>query len=130
MTDRPALTLLRLPNRADFLRANGGARAPASAFVLLGIASAKAAADACRVGFTATKKLGNAVVRNRARRRLREAVRASFPAHAAGGHDYVVIARPGALTQDFPRLVEDLKQALAKTRRAKPKTSPPAEPES
>ena len=131
MTDRPALDLLRLPKRADFLRANSGARAATPSFVLLEMPSAAPRPDAARVGFTATKKLGNAVIRNRARRRLREAVRLSFPANAQGGHDYVVIARSEALTRAFPMLVEDLKQALAKTRRARPKTPrPPPEPES
>jgi ribonuclease P protein component len=65
-----------------------------------------------RFGLTVTKKLGTAVVRNRIRRRLREAARAVFPAAASPGFDYVAIARPGALTAEFSVLLDDMKRAL------------------
>jgi ribonuclease P protein component len=65
------------------------------------------------VGFTATRKLGNAVVRNRARRRLREAVRLVLPGPARAGTDYVLVARPGALTCALTQLTADLATALA-----------------
>jgi len=65
-----------------------------------------------RVGFTASRKIGGAVQRNRARRRLRAAVCRIMPAHAAPDHDYVVIARAGALTRAFPALIGDLEAAL------------------
>ncbi len=71
-----------------------------------------AAASAARFGFTVTKKLGNAVVRNRIRRRLKEAVRAVAPSEAKAGCDYVLIARPAALSQQFPELVADIRQAM------------------
>lgn len=65
-----------------------------------------------RFGFTATKRLGNAVTRNRARRRLKETVRLVARSHARAGYDYVVIARQGALTQPFEHVQKELLQAL------------------
>jgi ribonuclease P protein component len=67
---------------------------------------------AIRVGFTATRRIGGAVVRNRAKRRLREAARATFPGLARGGCDYVLIARGGSTTRPYPRLLDDVKTAL------------------
>lgn len=82
-----------------------------------------------RVGFTVTKKVGNAVVRNRTRRRLREAARLVLAAAAAGdeataspspaaiaaGHDLVLIGRDGTRGRDFRALQDDLRRALRKT---------------
>lgn len=65
-----------------------------------------------RVGFTASRKVGNAVARNRARRRLRAASAEVLPAHAQAGHDYVVIARAGTLTRQYQALVGDLEEGL------------------
>lgn len=65
-----------------------------------------------RVGFTASRKVGGAVERNRARRRLRAAVELVMPLHAAPGNDYVVIARKGTLKLPFGELVADLERAL------------------
>ncbi len=65
-----------------------------------------------RVGFTASRKVGSAVARSRARRRLRAAVDRVMPTHAAPDHDYVVIARAGTLTRPFDKLVDDLESAL------------------
>lgn len=65
-----------------------------------------------RIGFTASRKVGIAVARNRARRRLRAAVGEVMPQHATPGHDYVVIARGATLTRAYPALVEDLRTAL------------------
>jgi ribonuclease P protein component len=66
-----------------------------------------------RVGFTATRKIGNAVIRNRARRRLREAAAAILPVAASPGHDYVLIARSGTIDRPYDKLLADLRAALA-----------------
>ena len=73
-----------------------------------------------RFGFTATKALGGAVVRNRARRRLKEAVRRAGPAHALEGYDYVLIAREGTVQRRFTELIKDLERALAKVHEPSP----------
>ena len=65
-----------------------------------------------RVGFTASKKVGNAVARNRAKRRLREAAKAVLVPVAKPGHDYVVVARPDTPTASWQRLLDDLEKAL------------------
>ena len=71
-------------------------------------------AQVARFGFTATKGLGGAVVRNRARRRLKAAVRVAAPSHAMAGYDYVLIAREGTVQRRFTELIKDLERALAK----------------
>ena len=71
-----------------------------------------ASENTARFGFTVTKRLGNAVIRNRARRRLKETARLVAGAHARPGYDYVVIARQGALTRSFTQLQKDLCSAL------------------
>ncbi|WP_247886866.1 ribonuclease P protein component [Azospirillum sp. SYSU D00513] len=65
-----------------------------------------------RFGLTASRKVGNAVVRNRARRRLREAAGMILPAHAAPGHDFVLVARSGTAERPWPDLLGDLTAAL------------------
>ena len=70
-----------------------------------------------RVGFTATKKIGNAVVRNRAKRRLRELARALLPSLGTAGFDYVFIARQGTDSREFSGLVDDTRKALIKLSR-------------
>jgi len=67
-----------------------------------------------RVGFTVSRKVGSAVARNRARRRLRAAAGAVLPAHARGGHDYVLIGRTATLKRPYRALVGDLEKALRK----------------
>jgi len=81
-----------------------------------------------RVGFTVSKKVGNAPERNRVRRRLREMVRLS-PAEMRQGYDYVLIGRRAALGLPFERLVEDFMRALNRVHTGKSTgTSPPATP--
>jgi ribonuclease P protein component len=101
----------RLRRRADFKAVGRGVRAVRAGFVLQARHDGSVPERPPRFGFTVTKKIGNAVVRNRIRRRLREAVRAAQP-HAAAGTDYVLLARSAALTLPFDRLVADLISGL------------------
>ena len=68
-----------------------------------------------RCGFTVSKKVGNAVERNRARRRLKAAAEKVLPSSACDGRDYVIIGRKATLTRPFNRLIDDLKSALKRT---------------
>jgi ribonuclease P protein component len=67
-----------------------------------------------RIGFTVTRKVGGAVVRNRTKRRLRAAVETVMPTHAAPGRDYVVIGRARTNARPFSELVGDLVTAMQK----------------
>ena len=100
----------RLRQRADFLAAATGSRAPASGFVLQALQRRED--GPVRIGFTVSKKVGNSVERNRVRRRLREVVRLSQAAPMQAGHDYVLIGRRAALRMPFERLVEDFSRTL------------------
>jgi ribonuclease P protein component len=100
----------RLRQRADFLAAAKGAKAPTSAFVLQ--ARLRDDEGSARVGFTVSKAVGNSPERNRARRRLREMVRLHANGRMRLGHDYVVIGRRGALQAPFERMIEDFDRAL------------------
>ena len=106
----------RLRHRADFLAAANGSRAPAADFVLQ--VRARRDGGPVRVGFTVSKKVGNAVERNRVRRRLRDVVRRSPADNMAPGHDYVLIGRRAALHAPFARLIEELDQALRRAHAA------------
>ena len=125
------LRLHTLKTRAEFLSVRGGARWAGEAFVVeatrrksaAGVVAAECPSKAPRFGFTVTKKIGNAVVRNRVRRRLKAAV-ASMPADAAvSSCDYVLIARLPALKRPFEDLKTDLEKALV---RVKPRLEAPA----
>jgi ribonuclease P protein component len=102
----------RLKHRVDFLAAAGGAKAPVAGFVLQ--RRDRGDEKPARVGYTVTKRVGNAVERNRMRRRLREIVRLSATAQLREGNDYVLIARRAALALPFTRLAEDLSGALGR----------------
>jgi len=112
------LTVERLKRRADFLLVAGTRRKYVTpAFVLQArereATPAQPQADAAvRIGFTATKKIGSSVLRNRARRRLREAARVTLPRSASPGCDYVLVARSGTLTRDYATMVAELDGAL------------------
>jgi ribonuclease P protein component len=92
-----------------------------------------------RVGFTATKKLGGAVVRNRCKRRLREAARRMLPLHGVPGHDYVFVARASLEARAWEQLLDDVKIALislaapdaapgSRSGRSTPAARPPPDP--
>jgi len=108
----------RLKQRADFLAAAAGSRAPAGGFVLQ--ARDRHEDGPVRVGFTCSKKVGNSVERNRVRRRLREVVRLSPPEGMRRGFDYVLIGRTTALQMPFDRLVEDFDRALRRVHASRP----------
>ncbi len=67
-----------------------------------------------RIGITVTRKVGNAVVRNRVRRRLLAVAEELLPTHGQAGYDYVLIGRAGSINRPFPQLREDLQRALAR----------------
>lgn len=105
----------RLKVRSDFLAAS---KAPWQARPGVVVQARKRDdPEAMRVGFTATKKVGNAVIRNRAKRRLREAAEAMLPLHGLPGHDYVFVARADTPTRDWQALLDDVKAALLRLSR-------------
>ena len=113
----------RLRRRREFLRVARGRRKWAAPGLVLQAREAagdsdrarETAGDAeARIGFTASRKVGNAVARNRARRRLRAAARQVLRASAKPGHDYVIIARQATLSRAFADLVGDLELAVRK----------------
>jgi ribonuclease P protein component len=116
MTSPP--TIRRLTSRPQFLAAAKGVSQARGAVVVQQLDRADEA-DAIGVGFTATRKVGGAVIRNRAKRRLREAARALVPLHGRPGCDYVFIARMGTADRPWDRLLDDVKSAL--TRLATPR---------
>ena len=112
-----AIKVATLTKRRDFLAANSGKRAPMPGFVLL-MRPREDGDPAMRVGFTVTKKIGNAVVRNRMKRRLRALARELLPAEGRPGADHVLIGREGGIERDFAALRAELSKALRKVQRA------------
>ncbi len=104
----------RLKRRAEFLRiAAKGRKAPTPGLVLQALPRDDAAP--ARLGFTVTKKIGNAVTRNRTRRRLKEAARLVLATQPLAGVDLVLIGREGTAKRDFTALQADFRRALART---------------
>jgi ribonuclease P protein component len=114
----------RLRQRADFVAAATGAKAPTAAFVLQ--ARKRGDSGPIRVGFTVTRKVGSAVERNRVRRRLKAMVSRSATGRLRPGHDYVLVGRRAALMLPFDRLVEEFNGALRRLEMAAAKA--PARP--
>ena len=112
------LVLERLKQRKDFLRLAHAKRVHSTSFVLQ--ARDRGDAQALRVGFTCSKKVGNAVARNRAKRRLREIARLILPRFGQIGHDYVLIGRANVTASTkFTALQDELLASLRKLQ-AKP----------
>ncbi|SEO77562.1 ribonuclease P protein component [Salinihabitans flavidus] len=119
--DRPpavSVCVLGLKSRPEFLAAARARKQGTKGMMVQARRRAPdepAPQDAIRVGFTCSKKVGNAVARNRAKRRLREVARLVLPRHGRGGWDYVLIGRAGATTtRPFEDLQADLIYALSK----------------
>ncbi|WP_370235498.1 MULTISPECIES: ribonuclease P protein component [Henriciella] len=106
--------VVRLTVRPQFLFVRGGAAERRKSLVVQ--ARQRRGADATPAtigaGFTATKKIGNAVIRNRSKRRLREASRQLLPQHGVAGADYVFIARMDTADIGWQRLLDDMESAL------------------
>ncbi|HEX2804341.1 MAG TPA: ribonuclease P protein component [Sphingomicrobium sp.] len=100
--------------RSDFLAANAGRRAATPAFVLL-VRDRGDGDSQIRIGFTVSRKVGNAVARNRMKRRFRELAREIVPSHGYPGSDHVMIGRVGGVERDFAALRQDLRRALERT---------------
>jgi len=115
-SSRSVVAVERLRRRSDFRAAASGARFSGRSFLLQ--ARDRADNGAIRVGFTVSKQVGNAVERNRVRRRLREILRLSAAAAGTGnaalhaGHDYVLIGRRAALAAPFGAMMQELESAL------------------
>ena len=102
----------RLKRRSEFLRVARARRSIATRGLVLQACRRVAGEEDIRVGFTASRKVGGAVQRNRARRRLKAAAQAVMPAHARRNHDYVVIARAATVGRPYQNLLLDLSSAL------------------
>lgn len=108
-----SLRLTTLKNRPDFQRATRSLRVAMPGFILQMRQRRADEAEGMRVGFTCSKKVGNAVARNRAKRRLREIARLILPHAGRDGVDYVLVGRQGATaTLPFDQLCADLHKAL------------------
>ncbi|TAN52708.1 MAG: ribonuclease P protein component [Rhodospirillales bacterium] len=124
----------RLKRRSEFLRLAGTGRKAASPGLVLQAAprpetGLDPSENLPRTGFTCSRKVGNAVCRNRARRRLKAAVDAVFPVHASQDYDYVIIGRPETLLRPFALLLQDLLGSLKRVGALKPTSlEPPPSP--
>ena len=112
-TDRDMRGYSIITKRSDFLAANRGKRYATSGFVLL-VRDRQNDDPVKRLGITITKKVGNAVVRNRMRRRFRELAREMLADKGKVGADHVLIGRDGGIERDFGELRADLEKALGK----------------
>jgi ribonuclease P protein component len=106
-----AVRIARLKRRAEFLRVAGTRRKWVTPGLILQAADSGTEGD-FRIGYTASRKVGAAVARNRARRRLRAVVDRVMPTRARPGTDYVVIARRATVARPFDALVGDMEEAF------------------
>jgi ribonuclease P protein component len=110
----PPPTLQRLTKRSQFLLVRQGARASRPAVLIE--ARRRDDAGPIGVGFTASRKVGSAVLRNRAKRRLREAAKRLIPEHGLAGVDYVLVARQHTPEAPWAALLDDVQNALIRLR--------------
>ena len=103
----------RLKRRAEFLRVSARGRKVAMTGLVLQ-ALARSEGEPARLGFTVTKKVGNAVVRNRTRRRLKEAARLLLREAPVQGVDLVLVGREATRKRRFSALIDDLRRALGR----------------
>ena len=108
------LTITSLKSRADFLRLRNGRKVTTPYFILRAAVSDVAGQAGARVGYTVTTKCGNAVLRNRTKRRLRALVAEIFPQAARAGHDYIFIALDKAKPNVADAPYDDLRVAMQK----------------
>jgi len=121
-----AARIPRLKRRSEFLRVAGKGRKWAMPGVVVQALRRAEEEPPIRVGFTASKKVGGSVERNRARRRLRAAADAILPLEARPGHDYVLIARAETVARPYEALIEDLRVALRRLAQPGGRHKPPA----
>jgi ribonuclease P protein component len=127
-------SLGRLKRRPEFLRVAAARKsfaAPGLVLQALARDAGEAPSGLVRLGLTASRKVGNAVARNRARRRLRAAAEQILPSRCAPGYDLVLVARAGTAARPFALLLADLETALQRLGAARPKEaggSPAAKP--
>ncbi len=123
-----AFALTVISKRADFLRA-ASARRQGTAGFLLQARMRDDGTNSVRVGFTCSKKIGNAVARNRAKRRLRAVARAILPQLAHPGWDYVLVGRPSAtIAREFALLLSDMTGAMRQIHAPQTGTPRPTKP--
>ena len=116
--------IVRLVRRPQFLAAAKGVSEARGAVVIQRLDRGDGSPHV-GVGFTATRKVGGAVVRNRAKRRLREAARALIAEHGLSGSDYVLVARMGTADRPWDRLLDDVKTVLTRLATPRAPATPP-----
>ena len=127
MTPSPKPTLHTLRKRNEFVSMRSGTRQHSTSFVLQmrerdANAIAGSTGDTIRVGYTVTKKIGNAVECNRIKRRMREAAHLTLPTGGRPAHDYVMIGKRAALNNKFEAIVAELGSSLTRVHRHGTKT--------
>ncbi len=113
--DNKGVKIATLKKRSDFLRvASVGKKWISKAMIIQVSKQPENVEYDIRIGYTASKKVGNAVIRNRAKRRLREAVKQVLKVDGSANHDYVLIARREIIGYSFKELIRDLKWSIRK----------------